>query len=230
MKPLARFTITNCVKEGFDCLKHSIILFKKHYPEFDIVVCYNNMNPSLLNVLNVETVNQHQYSDSLPYAPWDTTWKLYPPRLRIDSHEVFIDNDLIFHRRLPIIDKFLSSNNQFLITQAHDNSYGNYGNLINFPIKTNSGFMGFPPSYDLKEGITSFTQKFPKGGWVTHNDDEAVITYLMLKENMNLISLDEVYACNKKYAFKLGKYGTHFVSLNTGFIDYWKRYRSSFLL
>lgn len=230
MKPLARYTISQCSEEGFAALSHSVKLFKEIYPEFDIVICYNNLNKNGLDFvksLNTNLLDQINYKNSLIYEPWDATWKLYPPRLRLNSHELIIDNDLILYDRLPAIDQFLNSQDLFIITTAHFNGYGNYSSIVNSNIWTNSGLIGLYPGYNLQDKINMFLKLYPATRWKSHNDDEAVLTYLMLKENYLLIPLNHIYSCNVRNPFRLGEYGSHFVSLNKGVTNYWKLYLES---
>ena len=128
MKPLFRLTIGPVKEFGLKLLKKNVRLIKKNYPEADVVVCFNQIDPALLNV-DVDKINQLDYVNSLPYYPKAETWKLYPPRLRMESHEIILDNDILFFKRIPEIDEFLSSNRSLLF-EGRFREYGKYDHLI----------------------------------------------------------------------------------------------------
>jgi len=227
MKPLARWTISKTCQDGLDCLIYSINNWRLIYPEFDIIVCHNNLSHKhlgYLRMVGVELIDQLMYTCSLRYPPFDTAWKLYPPRLRLGAHEIIIDNDLVIYKRCPIIDKFLESDKQFVITEAHKRYYGQFDNLIERSMpNTNSGFIGFPPGYDLQAALNGLFMVYPKKGWLTHFDEEGAVTFLM-RRNLQLIPMQQVYACHPKLPFCKGEYGCHFVALNGGFVDHWRHF------
>jgi hypothetical protein len=227
MKPLARWTISKTCQEGVDCLIYSIKNWKLIYPEFDTIVCHNNLSRThlgCLRVAGVELIDQTAHTSSLRYPPFDTAWKLYPPRLRLNAHEIIIDNDLVIYKRCPLIDRFLEARNQFVITEAHKRYYGQFDCLIgrNMP-NTNSGFIGFPPGYDLQAALNGLFMVHPNKGWLTHFDEEGAVTFLM-RRNLQLIPMQQVYACHPKLPFCKGEYGCHFVALNGGFVDHWRHF------
>lgn len=52
-KLIARWTLGPCSKFGMACVKKSIQEFSKIYPEFDRVICYNNIEkPIVFSNLN----------------------------------------------------------------------------------------------------------------------------------------------------------------------------------
>ena len=58
MKPLVRWTIGPVSELGHKILKRSVENFKKIYPEFDCVVCYNNIEKKLLDEIHVDLFEQ----------------------------------------------------------------------------------------------------------------------------------------------------------------------------
>ena len=230
MKPLARWTVSKTCEEGMDCLIYSIRQWISTYPEFDVVICHNNLSRKHLGVLRmtgIDLIDQTKYRYSLRYEPFDTAWKLYPPRLRLDAHEIIIDNDLVIYNRCPTIDAFLASKNQFVITEAHKRYYGQFDPLLSVDMpNTNSGFIGFPPGYNLQAALNGLFMVYPDKGWLTHFDEEGAVTFLM-RRNLQLIRMSDVYACHPTLPFCKGKYGCHFVALNSGFTDHWRHFLTS---
>lgn len=93
---------------------------------------------------------------SLPLAPKNTGWKFYPPRLRMQSHEVYIDSDLVLLARGSHINKFFSSNKAFANRGINTSLGSNTLDMIkkNIPMQPiNAGIFGFPPNYDITDAI-----------------------------------------------------------------------------
>jgi hypothetical protein len=216
-KPLIRWTIGGDVSEyGINCLGKSVKSMKSLYGDsFDYVICYNNIESIRLN-FDVCLLNQHDYVDSISIAPNTTSWKLYPPRISLQSHEIFIDNDLIIYNKIPLIDKFLKSKNIFFCTEGLVRNFGIYSNDNYKDLKLNSGFFGIPPYFDFSK----FIEKKIKKDWSTWFDEQGVVASILSENNLEIITLEEISICLNE--FKLGKYGIHFVGLNSYNSDFWE--------
>lgn len=234
MVPIIRWTITQTNKLALHCLFESIKSWKSLYGEsFEYYVCYNNVNEEILSYikkLNVNILDQYIYKSTLKIAPFDTAWKLYPPRIRLNSHEIFIDNDLIVYKHLPCVEEFLKSKDMFLITAAHGRFYGIWDFLVpkDFP-NVNSGFFAIPPKFDLQKSINNAFTLFPDKTWQTHFDEEGIIAAIIKNKNRVIIPMDEIYVANPKMSeYQLGKAGTHFAGLNSNNIKYFLQYLNYF--
>lgn len=157
MKPLFRWTVGESVsKEGLKCLSHSIFLLKKNYGDsYDYFICHNGDNVKSCNFTGVNFIDQRNHVKSLSVKPHSTAWKLYPPRIRLNSHEIFLDNDLIIYNILPIIDRFINEKDIFFCTQAYKRNYGNYDSKILKNQNLNTGLFGIPPFFDFAKNIES---------------------------------------------------------------------------
>lgn len=218
MKPLVRWTIGPVSQKGIDTLCLSIDKWISVYnDEFDMVVCFNGLKDSQISQIPIKSIDQNEYKNSLKYQPFDTTWKLYPPRLSINSHELFIDNDLIVYARSETIEKFLNSSTLSIITSAHKRFYGAYNQFVSPELKVNSGLFGVPPNFDLAKAINRFILVYPQSGWSYHSDDEGVLACVL--PNLCVIPMDEIHVCNPSVDFSpysLGSCGTHFAGSNQG--------------
>lgn len=228
MKPLVRWTVGPVPQRGIDLLCLSINKWRSVYnDDFDMVVCYNGIDSHQISQIPIETIDQNDYTDSIKYKPFDTTWKLYPPRLRMDSHEIFIDNDLVVYDRSPTIDKFLHSSSMSIITSAHRRFYGAYNQLVSPDLTVNSGLFGLPPNFDLGRSINRFIAVYPRLGWLEHCDDEGVLACILSKNNLCVIPMEEIHVCNPSVDFSpysLGSCGTHFAGSNQGHTRFLDRY------
>src|SRR5688572_12825908 len=102
MKPLARWTVGKVTNTGMEILRESVRVFGRIYPEFDRVVCYNNVErPAGFDGLYEQMATDLPYPLLGPDAdPGEggspaSGWKLCPPRLRPEAHELWLDNDIV---------------------------------------------------------------------------------------------------------------------------------------
>lgn len=142
-KPLARWTIGNCTKDGLACLKASIESFQKFY-DTNIVICYN-CNREFLGDLahKFEIIDQKNHLQIGP-EPKGVSWKLYPPRLNPEGHEIVIDNDIIFENKIDEIDMFFKSDVTLLL-EGDSRTYGRFEKHVPKGFQINSGIYGMPP-------------------------------------------------------------------------------------
>lgn len=174
-KPLARWTIGPVSNAGYEILLESISSFSKNYPEFDRVVCCNNIDGKFFekisfyaNILNTPLYQQKdsdlpcQVMQPNPLSKCATGcgWKLAPPRLRINSIEIFIDNDLIIFKRIKEIDDFITSKKHGIISEGKWRLYGAFKDFVPQDKKLCAGFFGFPPFLSFDKHIKYFFSHF----------------------------------------------------------------------
>lgn len=231
MKPVIRWTIGLVSDFGFSSLKKSIESFRSIYKnEFDYFLCYNSLDKrhfDMISDLEVQMVEQKPCADM--FDPLGVAWKLYPPRLRLCSHELFIDNDLIILRRIKEIDDFLSSGNLFLYSESRlDRPYGEYESEVASELKMNSGFFGIPPEFDFEKEIKKKMAESLHDKWVQNFDEQGLVASIFSSQKrLKKISLNDIFICGpglKKSEFLFGRNGYHFVKLNSGFSKYWDMY------
>lgn len=219
MKPLIRLTLGPVSQQGIETLLMSLRQLDKLYPECDVVVCANQLDN--IHKIKHPIINQQEYINSLSYPPkegYNVHWKLYPPRLREGSHEIFIDNDIILFKRLPEIDLFLSSDSTLLYEGLHG-LHGNY----EVPIKINSGIFGMPPGFRL----------FLEKNWENPFDEQGFVGSSLIKYHeyhvikQTTIPILEPWMTDKSVFSALG---VHFVGVNRYFHPGWEWYKSYRLL
>ncbi len=209
MKPLFRWTIGSVIKQGLDILEESISkIFEIYDSQFDFMVCYNGLNRNELNYLKHITSNypielMHQNWATCPISDncWSprkgndieingkkcggTLWKVCPARIRIDSHEIIMDNDIVLLKKLPQIDEFLACNNKNLILEEPLRFYGRYNNLFDFGENLNSGLMGMYPGFNFEAEIVKTWNK--NGKYTYHSQaDEQGLLMSTLKNQPNI--------------------------------------------
>lgn len=221
MKPIIRWTIGFDHKNSYEILRYSVNSFFSIYQnKFDYYICYNNCNPTNLSFkTNVTFIDQKEYINSLIIKPYMTSWKLYPPRLNNNVHEIFIDNDLILFKKHEIIDEFIAQKNMTFATEAFTRRYGIYDNLLPENILINTGLVGVPPNFNLNKYLNNII----KNNWKGWYDEQGIFSYILYNnKNFKTISLKDISVCHGKY--KLGKYGIHFVGINSNHPNNWYKF------
>jgi hypothetical protein len=216
-KPLARWTIGPVQPDGFRCLEESIHSFTKFY-DLDVVVCFN-CNPNNLAALvgKFPLIDQSKYINSCPVQPKGVAWKLYPPRLTVDRHELIIDNDIILSEKVPQIDEFLGSNSTLLLEEA-SRTYGRFEKFVPPKLCINSGIYGMPPYFDLQKYVDFYaTDEWQKNALGEHDksetfDEQGLIAFA-LSSHPNKIMIPATVIINCEHQLNSSK-GMHFIGLN----------------
>lgn len=189
-KALVRWTVGPADSKFDDAiLRRSILNFRKIYGDrFDCVVCFNGRESSSLDSLGIHTLRQEPLKDSP--EPEGVAWKLYPPRLRPEAHEIFIDHDIVFVERLSKIDRFLSTDDAFIYSQAFSENglYGRFRSSVTHGFRLNSGFFGLPPGFSFSmEGMPPWGDR--------HDEQGFVASMLCRRRNLIRVDLDELWIC-----------------------------------
>lgn len=171
------------------------------------MVCHNSLSEvEPLTALGVSLYRQPTEFPGFP-APSGPAWKLYPPRLRREAHEIIMDNDLVIHEKSPQIDSFLAGSH-FLATRAIARCFSVYDSLVSPDVLINSGLVGLPPHFDyakeLKETLL--------GSWNSHFDEQGLVAACITRHRYELLNLSI-----KSSIFDIaGEIGTHFIGANGG--------------
>lgn len=230
IKPLARWTIGPVRPDGFDCLCRSVESFLALY-DVEPVICFNCPRENLPDrVASFRLVDQREHLDSVAVPPKGVSWKLYPPRLAPDRHELLIDNDLIVERRVPEIDKFLQGNCTLLLAEA-SRTYGRFEKHVPPGYMINSGLFGMPPGFDLG----AFVNFHCGGGWeenakgehrASQTFDEQGLVAFALLSYPRFVIIPDTCITNCEHHLVDGS-GRHFIGLNRrSFHSPYRLYRS----
>lgn len=205
MKPLVRWTFGMASSTGLEILAHAVKRFRKIYPEFDYVICCNNLKPGQIEIvekLNVRIYWQNIADLKYPLEPptsqpgWKGMWphlgiKLCPPRLNPEGHELWIDNDIVVRERLPTVDQWLTSD-KCIITQGHGRQYAAFESYIPEEVLCSGGFFGVPPNFDLESTILHECHTILKGKPIAYYDEQGLVTKMMTERPHFLVPMDEV--------------------------------------
>lgn len=172
-RPLVRWTIGPVSPEGRECLAESVRRWRCAYGgRLDMVVCHNGVAdpcaiPAWLADLGVPLYAQrgdelagmprppHPASGAAYRSATCVAWKLYPPRLRPDAHEIFLDSDCVVTRPLRVIEEFLDARDVVLTSPpvpfGVPGSFACYGRLahLGHGEALGSHLFGLCPGFDL---------------------------------------------------------------------------------
>lgn len=230
MKTIIRWTVGDVSDQGFDCLRHSIKRIVDMYgsKDFEYFVCYNGSSKKKIDIRqkNVALIDQEQFANSLPIHPsnkFGVCWKLYPPRLDSSKFEIFIDNDVVLHKKI----EFEDWQDGCFISEAIKRSYGSFDKRIKSLAQMNSGFFGIPPRFDFGHELSDRIVKFSINWDDSYFEEQGLVAHVISNQPHFMFGIKEIgIAINNSHDF-VGKYGTHFIGLNKGEDRFWRRYRIS---
>jgi signal peptidase I len=201
-KPIIRWTIGHVKKSGYEILSNSIKNIKKLYSdEFEYCVCHNDADKKEMeNLKKTHKVNfiEQKWEDcpiknlKRPKKIDEKTkqkingsfWKICPPRLSKDTHEIILDNDLIFLKKPKIIEEFLSVNNKNLIIKDSNIYLGIYEHLFdNEKQGYNSGVIGLHPGYDFQNDIIKNIVFIEGEENLNYGQEQGLLMYSLYKTN-----------------------------------------------
>lgn len=204
IKPLFRWTIGPCLQQGLDILAESIKRTTQALGihNWDWAICYNGINKDQLEFIKnsvgtkpIQLIPQSWANCPIPdncQSPQrkdgsfegngnrcgGTLWKVCPARLRMETHEIVMDNDVVLLKEFPQIDEFLKNIDKALILEEPIRFYGRYDCLFASDTPClNSGFMGFPPGFDFGSEILRQWEKYGKYQNLTQADEQGILTY-----------------------------------------------------
>lgn len=207
MKPLLRWVVGPVGELGLRILRNSVRNIVSMYGErFDYLICYNQISADKLS-LGIPLFCQDHLRNALGY---DVAWKLFPVRVRAESHEIVIDNDLVLFKKLDEIENFLVSDHTLTYQGLHG-AHGNY--YVPKGMRLNSGIYGMPPGFDIDLSNRTFSGKFDEQGLIVssllswHHCDVIPMTAIPIIESD--FPIDEFWKLKSTKGF-------HFVGANRG--------------
>lgn len=196
---IARWTIGETNFQGYQSLFLSVTKFASLYPEAELYICYNGPDTITKPDSIIKIINQ-----ASPLAN-GVAWKLYPPRINIELHEIFIDNDLILEEKIPEIDKFLN-NDYTLLLEGSGKNYGRFSRHVPKYYQINSGLFGLPPNFNLQKYINYYGEI-----WNSHFDEQGLVALSLTSKKHIIIPNTTITNC--EFQLKRSQ-GMHFIGLN----------------
>lgn len=216
MKAIARWTIGDTNPDGYECLFLSISSFLKHY-DVEVVICHNCEESKLPSkTKQFRLINQKNIKVDGP-VPIGVAWKLYPPRIDKNRHEICIDNDLVLNAQIDKISAFLESDSTLLL-EDKGRTYGRFEKHVPANFCINSGIYGMPPQFDLDSYVKFYSgTSWQKNAFNQHDKnetfDEQGLVALALLNHKRYFIIEKETITNCEYHLIEGK-GYHFIGLN----------------
>ena len=218
MKPIARWTIGNTFRHGYECLIRSIHSFLAYY-DLEVNVYYNCKIEAIHSVIKkfpeANFVDQSSYLES-KIKPMGVAWKLYPLRIDITRHEISIDNDIILNEPVPEIEKFFQGTHTLLLEDIA-RAYGKFEKHVPPGLFINSGIYGMPPGFDLSRYFNFYVHKNwdinALGNHAANKtfDEQGFIALALSNKSYTIIPNSVITNC--EWQLVEGK-GHHFIGLN----------------
>lgn len=167
-------------REGFRCLGESVRRATALYPECDFLICHNQLDEEQVRAIGRLGVPLYDQSESdgpfgvRPTAGYQVHWKLYPPRVAADRHEIVMDNDLVLFKRLEEIDYFLSGDCT-LMCQGLNGLHGKFDRYIPKGVRVNSGLFGMPPGFDFLGVVRQHIDQQDAASWDGRFDEQGLV-------------------------------------------------------
>jgi len=207
MKPLFRWVIGDVNPEGFCVLSQAITNALRLYKnDFDFLICSNAVNSTCKKKLqeisrkfDIEVYDQSwidlPLDESLILKSSDrirqgTFWKLCPTRMRLESHEIICDNDIVFANPINSILEFLENKN-ILMMKEDAFCVGKYFKLFKEKENYNSGLYGLPPGYDFEDDLKA-TWSESRYSELLWRDEQGLVTGTLKKHEHITIEADEI--------------------------------------
>jgi hypothetical protein len=256
-KGLVRWTIGNVNSYSYDVLHMSVRNFLKIYQDrFNYIICHNNTtNYDKLRKIS-ETYNVPLYQQTFLNAPFPQTkkdnnciWKYCPARLSLTTHEIFLDNDVVFLKECDYINEFLESE-KTLMVEDYVKYQGRYRHLFNLEDKFNAGILGVPPYFDLSKEMINVWKANESMDNLNPGDEQGLVTYVLrqfphiiINKEDAVLTLAEGKPVNVEYLQDLDKSSftceevhftesiCHFASINrVKYHRHWLKYLSNLYL
>jgi len=158
-----------------------------------------------------------------------SVWKLCPARLRMESHELWIDNDVVISERMSSINRWLTGGYSIISEGLHRN-YGIFSNMIPQPIKACAGLFGLPPNLNFESKTLEYCKEKINGNSLGYFDEQGLVTAIIVSDTYEIISSQQITICEPNESLpNLMPPAIHFVGANrtenhTG----WKVYKKKF--
>ncbi len=141
-------------------------------------------------------------------------WKLVPPRLFPDLHELSLDNDCLLWGMPAALGEFLGRTNATLLAEDVTRCLGQFDDDPAVLGAVNSGIRGLPPGFDLQAALTPLLGERLLRSELDEQGLQAAA--LHLSTPCLRVQTDEVTICSPFWPRQpgLGSCGAHFVGLN----------------
>jgi hypothetical protein len=236
MRPLIRWALGPVHLLGLETLRISIVMARRLFPECDFIVCHNQAEArhlKFLRTLDVDLLDNTDAVSILPPKPgYNVHWKLSPPRLRPEAHEIFIDNDILLRKIPREMTKFLAGDSHALVYEGLYHQFGCFDGILPEHVKINSGVFGLPPGFDFEAKCRVAVQAVGMQEWSGYYDEQGMVATVLHAVPHFTIPLISIPILERNWTMnRVGECdGYHFVGVNSGDHPTWNTFKGAFLI
>lgn len=214
MTKILRWTIGDSNKIGLSILDESIRSAKKNFSHLKLnyVVCSNSDSKELdsiclrngvdilrtswesfpLPLYTVLLVDDEGKKTLVPRGRQGSFWKICPPRISLDSHELVCDNDVVFQRIPEELERFFFEN-KTLVSEDRISSLGKYTKFVDRPY--NSGLYGIPPNFDFGQALFDAWQNTGSMCPLLSRDEQGLISLALTIHKNGFLTIPNEKIC-----------------------------------
>lgn len=224
-----RWTVGDVSRYGFDALRLSIWGARRVFGDrAAYAVCVNSVSADEARArtgdvpegVRWRTVRWSALPDVVaahldPAMAEGAGWKLAPPRLYADRHELALDNDCILWEMPAAVARWLALGDACLIAEDVRAGFGKFAHLCG-EAPRNGGIRGTPPGYDLEAALRAVLARHPVTLASELDEQGLQVAAVSLGGAPCVVSVDDVTICSPFWPHRpeLGRCGAHFVGLN----------------
>lgn len=225
--------------QAWEMLECSVKFAKILFPKARLVICANNLSPSVQATLSgISTMNEVELLDTTDCLKENlqndkvknSWWKYAPPRLDSSKYEIILDNDVILWKMPPTLLSSIREGALVALSDAAGRYYGDFFNEVDAydqGLCLNAGLIGMPPGFSMDFNALDNIQLTD----FFHSEQGfTALNFARYKGGKNLISLKEVAQLNTmdiEPQLLLSEYsGGHFCGCSFAHYSFWeKKYR-----
>jgi hypothetical protein len=211
MNRILRWTVGDTSDIGISILNESIKVAKKTlcHLNFEMIVCSNSNSDRVSKICHENKILLYEakwadfplpeqtipFCDDLharpgvPKGRQGSFWKLCPPRIDIDSHEIVCDNDILIQRCPEEIERFVQED-KTLICEDEIFSLGKYTKFLGKPY--NSGLYGLPPKFDFSQMILNKWKESGSMEPLMSRDEQGLISLALTTHEFIIIPIRKI--------------------------------------
>jgi len=244
-RKIFRWIVGDVSDIGLEILEKSVVQAKKILFDlgFEFYICYNSHEDQVKDICRrnylfsfkqdwnrdfplpakiIPKTNDITQSYGEPSGRQGSFWKLCPPRIDINCHEIVCDNDLVIQKCPSEIIDFLNSR-KTLVCEENIMNLGKYAKFMKKAY--NSGIYGLPPGFDLKKRIMDVWTETGGINPLLSRDEQGILMLVLHKDSIEIpkekvrFVLNEGETSSAKYEFI---YENEFISKSIVEIKYEK--------
>jgi hypothetical protein len=233
MRSIIRWSLGPVRKAGLETLRLSVGMAKRLFPDFDFLIYHNQLEKhhlDFIKTLGVELLDCNEATAILKPTPgYNVHWKLLPPRVRPEAHEIVLDNDVLLRRIPKPMSLFLESDGHALVCEGLHHLFGSFDQSLPRDVHINSGIFGLPPGFDFENKCREAAATIGLKKWTNWFDEQGMVAAVLSGMPHYTIPLSSVAIIEPTGRIRDCD-GYHFVHVNYKDHPAWQQFKGSLLV